>query len=252
LDKLKERSASITEINTSSPNLKSSKISIIIVVFNAAKHLEESILSVIKYSSSNIEFIIIDGNSSDGTVEVIKKYQDQISYWVSEPDKGIYDAMNKGWNCANLGNHILFLGAGDTITELPIDQELKSDCIYFGDVSLGDTGTFESKVDFRLKIGNTVHHQALLIPKKLHPQAPFNIQYKVYADFDFNQRLLKQKVNFIKSNQLKAYVMPDGFSQHFSTMEWYHIIRSNFGVFYAVLGYLYHRFQIVRKKAPNM
>jgi glycosyltransferase involved in cell wall biosynthesis len=239
-----------THIQSSIP--KASSISVIIVVFNDAKHLEDSILSVINQTSSNIDFIIVDGCSTDGSIDIIKKYQDYLTYWSSEPDKGIYDAMNKGWDYANINSHILFLGAGDTIIKMPSDLNLKQDCIYFGDVVLGNTGIFNAKADFRLKIGNTVHHQALLIPKKLHPKPPFDIQYKVYADFDFNQRLLKSKFNFIKTDQLKSYVMPGGFSQHYKTIEWYYIIKNNFGLFYALLGYIYYMFQMIRKKTPSI
>ncbi len=238
---------------TMEKNINSNKvsISIITVVYNDAQRLEETIRSVIGHTSTSLELIIVDGGSTDGSVAVINKYKDQIARWSSEPDQGIYDAMNKGWSYASPDSHILFLGAGDTIIALPAAGELRPDCVYFGDVVLGNHEIYPGKADFRLKIGNTVHHQALLIPKKLHPIPPFNISYKVYADFDFNQRLLKSKVSFIKSVQLKSYVSPDGFSQHYKTTEWYDIIKNNYGRFYAALGYLYHRFQKIRKKTPT-
>lgn len=72
------------------------KISIITVSYNAAATIEQTILSVIRQDYPNIEYIVIDGGSTDGTVDMIRKYEDQIAYWVSEPDAGIYDAMNKG------------------------------------------------------------------------------------------------------------------------------------------------------------
>jgi glycosyltransferase involved in cell wall biosynthesis len=226
-------------------------VSIVTVVYNAKDSFEQTILSVINCGRS-VEFIVIDGGSTDGTVDILKKYQDHITIWSSEPDSGIYDAMNKGWNKADINNHILFLGAGDAVVQLPADEDLKVDCIYFGEVIIGDNRVFKSKFDFRLKIGNTMHHQALLIPKKLHPQSPFNTKYKVYADFDFNQRLLKSKACFIQTSQLKSFVMPDGFSQHFKTMEWFYIIKTNFGPLYAILGYMYHGFQIMRKRTPGI
>lgn len=75
-------------------------ISVITVSYNAVSTIEDTILSVINQTYPNIEYIIIDGGSADGTVDIIEKYVDRISYWVSEPDKGIYDAMNKGLKVA--------------------------------------------------------------------------------------------------------------------------------------------------------
>ena len=91
---------------------KKIKYSIITVTYNAASTLEETILSVIKQRNINYEYIIIDGGSKDSTIDIIKKYQDRIYYWISEKDKGIYDAMNKGLKIAS-GDFVIFLGADD-------------------------------------------------------------------------------------------------------------------------------------------
>ena len=87
-------------------------ISVITVSYNAVSTIEDTILSVINQTYTNIEYIIIDGGSADGTVGIIEKYVDRISYWVSEPDKGIYDAMNKGLKVAN-GDWAIFMGSDD-------------------------------------------------------------------------------------------------------------------------------------------
>ena len=76
-------------------------ISVVTVSYNAVATIEQTLLSVINQTYPNIEYIIIDGGSTDGTVDIIKKYADEIVYWISEPDKGIYDAMNKGIKKAN-------------------------------------------------------------------------------------------------------------------------------------------------------
>lgn len=87
-------------------------VTVITAVFNGAKTLEKTILSVINQSYSNVEFIVIDGGSTDETIEILKKYEHAIDYWVSEPDRGIYDAWNKGVELSQ-GNWICFLGADD-------------------------------------------------------------------------------------------------------------------------------------------
>ena len=87
-------------------------ISIVTVSYNAVLTIEQTILSVINQTYPNVEYIIIDGGSTDGTVDIIKKYANKIAYWVSEPDKGIYDAMNKGGIRAT-GTFIQFHNAGD-------------------------------------------------------------------------------------------------------------------------------------------
>jgi len=91
----------------------SEKITIITVCYNAVELIEKTIQSVLKQTYSNVEYIIVDGGSQDGTVEIIKEYNDKISHWISEPDKGIYYAMNKATKFAN-GDWINFMNCGDT------------------------------------------------------------------------------------------------------------------------------------------
>lgn len=94
------------------PHPKKPLISIVTAIFNGEKYLEETIQSVINQTYDNVEYIIIDGGSTDGTLNIIKKYEDKIDYWISEPDDGIYDAWNKGIMLAR-GSWVGFLGADD-------------------------------------------------------------------------------------------------------------------------------------------
>lgn len=87
-------------------------ITVITVVFNGENYLEQSILSVIEQDYDNVEYIIIDGGSTDGTLDIIRRHENQIDYWISESDKGVYDAFNKGVQCAS-GDWICFLGCDD-------------------------------------------------------------------------------------------------------------------------------------------
>lgn len=221
-------------------------VTIITVTFNAEKYLEDTIQSVINQSYRNIEYIIIDGGSTDSTVDIIKKYQDHIKYWVSEIDRGIYDAMNKGWNMAKSDSYILFLGAGDRVNQLPDLSKYDSKVCVFGNVWLGENRLFKSKAGFRIKLGNTLHHQALLIHKSVHINSPFNLSYRAYADYDFNARLHNQGAKFIFDNSFISYALPGGLTEKFHHKESQLIIRSNFGKFWELVSITYRKYQNTR------
>lgn len=233
-----------------------SKISIITVVKNGASILEETILSVIeKMPTTDIDYIIIDGGSTDGTTDIIKKYADHISYWVSEQDNGIYDAMNKGWAAAAENSFILFLGAGDRILSLPeaMNSFYQNDVVY-GDVWMGEKTVFKSRAGFHLNLYNSLHHQALLVNKALHPVPPFNCRYRIYADFDFNQRLKKSGVNFIYSPDFIGYACPGGVSDQNDFAESLSIILLNYGFIWAVAAlsgyYAINIFPVLKRLRP--
>jgi glycosyltransferase involved in cell wall biosynthesis len=221
-------------------------ITIITVAFNAEKYLESTIKSVIDQNYENIKYIIIDGGSTDGTLDIIKKYQDRINYWTSESDLGIYDAMNKGWAVAKDNSYILFLGAGDRIEQLPDLSKYVGCTGIFGNVSLGNNRLYRSTADLRIKLGNTLHHQALLIHKSIHLSPPFDLNYKAYADYDFNARLYNQGIKFIFDNSFQSYALPGGLTEKFHTEESRTIIRRNFGVFWELMATIYYGYQNIR------
>jgi len=230
-------------------------ITVITVVFNGVEQIEGTIKSVLDQPYGNLKYIVIDGGSTDGTVDIIKRYGNRITYWTSEKDSGIYDAMNKGWALADAGSFILFIGAGDRLIHLPqhMHRYSTSDVIY-GRVRLGDTLMFIPSAGFRLKLYNSLHHQALLINKSLHPEPPFDITFKIYADFDFNQRLYNSGASFVYSAEFFAVALPAGVSAATQLAELLTITRKNFGIFWtltALLGYYTMRiFPVFRRLRP--
>lgn len=210
-------------------------ITVITVVKNDVRNIEETIVNVIENKEkADINYVIIDGGSTDGTIEIIRKYSDYLSYWLSEPDNGIYDAMNKGWQVATDNSYILFLGAGDKIVSLP--SSLNNLDVVYGHVHLGDKRKFAARTGFHLKLYNSLHHQALLIRKSLHPEPPFNCCYKVYADFDFNQRLMKSGARFVQATDFIGYARPGGVSDHSGLSESLKIIYFNYGIIWVTLA----------------
>ena len=214
------------------------RISVITVVLNAASHLEETIQSVIeKKSSVALDYLIIDGGSTDGTIEIIRRYENQLHYWISERDSGIYDAMNKGWAAATNDSFILFLGAGDGIISLPDTMSCyRLHDVVYGFVRMGEKTVFKARADYHLKLYNSLHHQALLVNKALHLAPPFNCCYRLYADFDFNQRLKKSGANFVYSPNFIGYARPGGVSDRHCFAETLRIVLVNYGFFWAALA----------------
>jgi glycosyltransferase involved in cell wall biosynthesis len=223
-------------------------ITVITAVFNGCQALEKTIQSVLAQKNHSLEYIVIDGGSTDGTLDILRKYDKDLGYWMSAPDKGIYDAFNKGWKLASDESFVLFLGAGDLLISLPDEKVIIPSEVVYGNVVFDEGTKFTSKVDFRLKLGNTVHHQAMLVKKSLSPASPFDLRFGTYADFDFNQRLFKQKVTFTYAGDFEAYALPGGISQAFRMGESLRIVYKNFGFFYAGLAFVYYIAQRIRNR----
>jgi glycosyltransferase involved in cell wall biosynthesis len=146
-------------------------ISVITVVFNGENYLAETIRSVLNQTYENIEYIIIDGGSSDKTVDIIKKHEGQIDYWVSEKDKGIYDAMNKGIDLSN-GEWINFMNAGDNYADKNVlfsifgDREKSASDFIYSDTIMARKGSSEI---FNCSFENRRFiHQSIIYKTKVH------------------------------------------------------------------------------------
>ena len=184
------------------------KFSIITVTYNAGKVLEDTIQSVVFQTYRNVEYIIVDGGSTDNTLDVVHKYQERISKVISEPDKGLYDAMNKGIRMAT-GDYLCFLNAGDELHENETLQKIAYTLKgkELPDVIYGETAIVDEEGHFlhmrRLSIPEHLHwksfkegmlvcHQAFFARRELALANPYDLRYRFSADFDWCIRIMKQ------------------------------------------------------------
>lgn len=225
-------------------------VNIITVVRNDEKYLEETIKSVINQTYDNVEYIIMDGGSTDGTLEIIKKYESYIDYWASENDKGIYDAMNKGMDLAS-GDFINNLNIGDLLVEIPIDELIycqlnKVDVAAF-QVLIDGSYIFKPRLGFFLKLNNTLHHQGTYYSKNINFR--YNLKFNTFSDFDLNQHLLKSGNKMKVFNKIVASHKTDGVSHNKKNFyQVYDIIRKNFGFSYVLLAFFYFKFKGLIKR----
>lgn len=197
------------------------KITIITVCFNSAITIEKAIQSVISQSYKNIEYIIIDGGSTDGTVEIIKKYNAYISYWISEPDRGIYHAMNKGCRMAT-GDLIGFLSSNDWYEKdalLAIADKYKethADLIY-GDAIVVDGEKSIYKDYSKAKLEDSYYympiiHPAFFVKTKIQKKYGFDETYRIAADYKFFMQIYHDGYQFAYTKHNIIYFCLGGVS----------------------------------------
>lgn len=228
---------------------KAPLVSIITVVFRDKEELERILHNIFSFDPADFELIVIDGGSKDGTVELLQEWDHKVDYWLSEPDSGIYDAMNKGIAAAR-GHYILHLNAGDTLNFIPC--ETLTACLN----EQVDVASFAVRMDqdeiFRptrgnlLWLFNTWHHQGTFYRRS--PQIIYDTRYRTYADFDLNQRLFKSRKKVRLFDDVISFHRTDGVSHSGrDEHEKHHSIRKNFGLWYAGLGYLWPQYQAFRR-----
>lgn len=198
-------------------------ISIITVTFRAESLLEGTIQSVLAQDYPAIEFIIVDGGSTDGTLEIARKYQSKIAKLISEPDKGIYDAMNKGIQLAT-GEYVVFMNAGDSFYNNQVLSKAMSAHpnadFYYGDTMIVNEDGQElgrrrlplpEKLNWKsLQMGMMVSHQSMIARRSL--AVPYDLQYKISADIDWTIRVLKQSKTVVNTNQYVSRFLEGGTS----------------------------------------
>lgn len=197
-------------------------ISVVTVVFNAADTLEQTIQSVLSQSFRDFEYLIIDGGSTDGTLEIIKKYESHLSFWVSEKDNGLYDAMNKGVvRCS--GAYIAMLNADDwyekEVFQHVFDSSLKYGMpeVISGGIQFWKEGE-KDKVSFSdlhgLKKKMTVYHPTCFIHRKAYKKVGnYSLSYKLASDYDLLLRILMAGGEFVAEEKVFSNMRVSGLSE---------------------------------------
>ncbi|MXV51655.1 glycosyltransferase [Pedobacter sp. HMF7647] len=219
-------------------------LSVITVVYNNVKDIERTVLSVINQTYSKIQYIIIDGNSNDGTIDIIKEYDQKIAKWVSEKDHGIYDAMNKGLALAT-GDYVIFMNSGDEFyspdTVSDVFSSSSNADIYYGETemynenweNLGkrrhvapETFTYKS-----FRFGMSVSHQAIYIKRSL--AKPYNLNYQLSSDIDWILEAVKNSSKIVNTRKYVAKYMVGGMSKkrhRQSLKERFNIFTKHYGL----------------------
>ncbi len=201
------------------------RFSVITITYNAKNTILPTIRSVIEQSYQEIEYIIIDGGSSDGTLDIIKRYEQHVDVLVSEPDKGIYDAMNKGLQRAT-GDYVWFMNAGDAFhsnfvlrdTARVIAVEKNAPDVVYGETALvDDKRNFLSMRRLRapreltwksFKWGMLVCHQAFVVKRTIAPS--YDLQYRFSSDYDWCIRILQKANGVINVGETLADYLSEG------------------------------------------
>jgi glycosyltransferase involved in cell wall biosynthesis len=204
-------------------------ISIITIVFNGEKYIEETIKSVISQDKINLEYIIIDGGSTDNTISIVNKYLDKISLFISEPDKGIYDAINKGISHSN-GILVGLIHCGDYYSPNVLEkvmvtfQKSNADIVYGNQIIIEEYNNelierFNNGDHTKLKYGMTIPHPSTFVSKSCYDKyGYYSINFKISSDYSYFLTLYIANLKFIKIDEVLAYFRAGGVSSRNLTL----------------------------------
>ena len=226
------------------------KISVVTVVYNSKNLIATTIESIVNQSYKNIEYVVIDGASTDGTTDIINSYGNKISLFISEPDHGIYDAMTKGLNHCS-GDFVVFINSGDRLATPYIIEEIFSQPqAVNADVIYGDTDITDAEGNVihsrrhrppdvltwkSFKRGMLVCHQSFIARRSL-AQA-YNLDYRYAADFDWCINILKKSHSVFNSRKVISLFLEGGQTRKTivpGLKERYRIMCSHYGILRAI------------------
>ena len=204
--------------------MKALTITIVTVCYNAHENIEKTIKSIVNQTYKHIEYIIIDGGSKDGTLDIIKKYSQHISLCISEPDNGIFDAMNKGLLRAT-GDYIIYINAGDFLYKTTTIEECVKQLTMFPltDVLYGST-LFSSQKKYKLTHPKPfflsrsslkpmgICHQSLLVSTTIAKKYMFDLQYAYSADYAMIKNIYSNNGTFLEYKDIISIYDTNGIS----------------------------------------
>lgn len=243
------------------------RFSVITITYNAAAVLEETIRSVVNQTYKGVEYIIVDGASIDNTLSIVNSYKDRIDRVISEPDKGLYDAMNKGIEAAT-GDYLCFLNAGDTFKNIDTlssivrsinNRQAQDDEAALPDILYGETDIVDSQHRFlharrlsapevlswkSFKQGMLVCHQAFFVWRGL--AEPYNLNYRFSSDFDWCIRMMKKAQTIHNTHLILIDYLIEGVTTRnhkASLKERFHIMVNYYGWVSTVLHHFWFVFR---------
>ena len=235
--------------------------SIITVTYNAETTIEVTLQSVQQQTYRQIEHIIVDGGSKDRTLSIIEKYKDSYLHVISEPDKGLYDAMNKGIRLAK-GDYLCFLNAGDTFHEVDTLEKIvngnRESSILYGQTAIVNANrqflrmrhhTAPEVLTWKsFKQGMLVCHQAFFVKRTL--AEPYNLQYKYSSDFDWCIRMMKKADVITNTHLILIDYLDEGMTTRHhkaSLLERLRIMAKHYGWFTAIIMHLWFIIRLMKK-----
>jgi len=248
----------VSQENTSTGSV-SPLVSVITVVYDGVKTIEQTILSVVNQTYRNIEYIVIDGGSKDGTLDIIKKYKDRITYWVSEPDSGIYDAMNKGIRKSR-GEIIGIINSDDYYENDAVASVIHEYMKHPGSVVYGLLRYIKDGHELMIMayhhgfLSNyMIPHPGSFVPRSLYERyGLFDLKYRCVSDHDLMLRLFENNVPFIRMERVIANFRTDGASsslesaiEYYSLLKEHGIISSRKALFLRIRAFISHYFNII-------
>jgi glycosyltransferase involved in cell wall biosynthesis len=224
-------------------------LSIITVTKNPKELILDTIETIGKFISDEVEYIVVDGKSDQEILNKIVTHLPQNTKIISEPDSGIYEAMNKAWDLAS-GKYLLFINEGDYLLHIPLIFLRNSDAdVIIGSVKLSEDTIFQGKKTASIKYRNFWPHQGTFYKRNIPIR--YNTKYKIFGDFDLNQQLFVNNytIEQIPDCEPIALHTMGGISNMKSGLkEFYQIIRSNFGITSIALAFLWFKLEGFRNK----